>query len=133
MGVGLCAEFGLDPRRDITGHCFLDPGRKTDPVSGLARSRRTYPQLLADVAATFVSIGGVLPGTAPLPATITAQGLLNIRGGEAFRRAPVARQVPAGAVLPVKGRVTGEAVNGNDNWYQLATPAPEFCWSGAVR
>ena len=129
----LCAEFRLDPRRDITGHCFLDPGRKTDPISGLLHSRRNFPQLLADVAATFVSIGGVLPGgPAPVPTTVVAQGLVNIRWGEPFRRAPVVRQVQAGAELKVLKRTDGEAVNGNDDWYELA-PGAEFCWSGAVR
>jgi N-acetylmuramoyl-L-alanine amidase len=128
----LCVHFDLDPRRDITGHCFLDPGRKKDPVSGLLHSRRSYPQLLADVAAVFLRIGGQLPGQPPLPATVTAQGLLNIRQGEPFRRAKVARQVPAGTVLPIIGRRPGEAVNGNDDWYELA-PGGEYCWSGAVR
>lgn len=128
----LCVHFRLDPRRDITGHCFLDPDRKTDPVSGLLRSRRTYPQLLADVAAMFQSLGGVLTAAQPLPATITAQGLLNVRQGEPFRRAAVARQVPPGEVLPVVARVVGEAVNGNDDWYELA-PGSLYCWSGAAR
>ena len=128
----LCVHFGLDPRRDITGHCFLDPGRKTDPVSGLLHSRRSYPQLLADVLATFQSIGGQLPDAPPLPASVVAQGLLNIRQGEPFRRAPLARQVAAGTVLPVQGRLCGEAVNGNDDWYELS-PGGEFCWSGAAR
>ncbi|MBJ6107600.1 N-acetylmuramoyl-L-alanine amidase [Hymenobacter sp. BT523] len=128
----LCVHFQLDPRRDITGHCFLDPGRKFDPVAGLSHSRRTFPQLLADVTAIFQSIGGTLPGLPPLPSSVAAQGLVNIRQGEPFRRAPVARQVPAGAVLPVQGRVVGEAVSGNDDWYELS-PGGLFCWSGAVR
>jgi len=128
----LCVKFELDPRRDITGHCFLDPGRKTDPVSGLLQSRRSFSQLLADVVDTFRVIGGELPDAPPLPATVTAQGLLNIRTGEPFRRAPVARQAPAGEVLAVLGQVTGEAVNGNDAWY-LLSPGNQYCWSGAVR
>ena len=128
----LCVHFGLDPRRDVTGHCFLDPGRKTDPVSGLLRSRRSFPQLLADVVATFGDIGGVLPDTPPLPATVTAQGLLNIRQGAPFRRAPVLRQAAAGEVLTVLGQVAGEAVNGNDSWY-LVSPGNQYCWSGATR
>lgn len=128
----LCVHFGLDPRRDVTGHCFLDPGRKTDPVSGLLKSRRGFPQLLADVVDTFEAIGGVLPDAPALPATVTAQGLLNIRQGEPFRRAPVARQATVGEVLTVLGQVIGEAVSGNDAWFRLS-PGDQYCWSGAAR
>lgn len=128
----LCVHFSLDPRRDVTGHCFLDPGRKTDPVSGLLQSRRSFSQLLSDVVATFQSIGGVLPDASPIPATVTVQGLLNIRQGEPFRRAPVARQATAGEVLAVLGQVPGEAVNGNDAWYEIG-PGGQYCWSGAAR
>src|SRR3954471_746003 len=31
----LCFIYGLDPSKDIVGHFFLDPKRKTDPVTGL--------------------------------------------------------------------------------------------------
>jgi N-acetylmuramoyl-L-alanine amidase len=44
-----CFTFGLDPSRDIVGHFILDPKRKTDPVTGLAQSRRTYEKLLRDI------------------------------------------------------------------------------------
>jgi N-acetylmuramoyl-L-alanine amidase len=130
----LCFRFGLDPRRDITTHCFLDPDRKTDPRTGLAHSRRSITQLIADVVAVFQQGGGVLPGAPPPtpPATVTAQGLLNVRQGEPFRRAPVARQVGAGTVLSIARRVNGEAVNGNDDWYELSSGG-EFVWSGIVR
>jgi N-acetylmuramoyl-L-alanine amidase len=47
----ICHKYHLDPSRDIVGHFQLDPGRKTDPVSGLAASGRTFEQLKADVAA----------------------------------------------------------------------------------
>jgi len=45
----LCYRFQLNPLNAITGHYILDPGRKTDPVSGLAQSQRTFAQLVADV------------------------------------------------------------------------------------
>ena len=45
----ICYRFGLNPTTAITGHFLLDPGRKTDPRSGLAASGRTYEQLLIDI------------------------------------------------------------------------------------
>ena len=128
----LCVHFGLDPLRDITGHCFLDPKRKTDPVTGLAHSGRTFAQLLADVLTTYHDLGGGGAKPAALSATVKAKGLLNIRKGEPFRRAPIARKVPAGAVLPVLRHVAGELLEGNDNWLELV-PGGQFCWSGAVQ
>jgi hypothetical protein len=46
----ICHKFNLDPKRAIVGHFVLDPGRKTDPKSGLAISGRKYEQLFDDVA-----------------------------------------------------------------------------------
>lgn len=128
-----CWKFGLDPARDIVGHHLLDPGRKTDPQTGLARSYRSYRQLLLDVPAAYDYYTG--KAAAPPAAGIEVQGVvvvrapLNIRKGEPFRRAP-ARLVPAGTRLPIVGKVTGERVRGNSRWYAL--PNNEFCWSGAV-
>ncbi|OQP63789.1 hypothetical protein A3860_22890 [Niastella vici] len=48
-----CFTFGLDPSRDVVGHFILDPKRKTDPVTGLAHSRRTYKKLLRDIVAEY--------------------------------------------------------------------------------
>lgn len=127
-----CWRFRLDPARDIIGHCLLDPHRKTDPKSGLARSNRSYEQLLLDVPAMFARCTGVVPSTAGLAAeagTITTRTRLNVRYGEPFRRAP-ARVVPGGQQLPFIGRIEGENVSENSQWYAL--PNNEFCWSGGV-
>lgn len=48
-----CYKFGLDPSVSITGHFILDPGRKTDPKTGLAHSNRTFEQLLKDIIAEY--------------------------------------------------------------------------------
>jgi N-acetylmuramoyl-L-alanine amidase len=128
-----CWRYGLDPTRSIVGHHLLDPGRKTDPVTGLAHSRRSYTQLLKDVVAIYQQgIGAPLPApTLPVfPVSITTRGLVNIRKGEPFRRAVVARQAVKGTVLTGHDLVTGESVNGNDQWYDLQNN--EYCWSGAV-
>lgn len=45
----ICYKFSLNPQTAVIGHYLLDPGRKTDPVSGLAASGRSYEQLLLDV------------------------------------------------------------------------------------
>jgi hypothetical protein len=45
-------KHNVDPTK-LIGHCVLDPQRKTDPRSGLAKSGRTYEQLLKDVVAEY--------------------------------------------------------------------------------
>jgi N-acetylmuramoyl-L-alanine amidase CwlA len=67
--ASICSEFHLDPARSIVGHFFLDPQRKTDPVTGLAHSRRTYEQLLRDVADEYRAGVGAFVVQAP-PAAI---------------------------------------------------------------
>jgi N-acetylmuramoyl-L-alanine amidase CwlA len=59
----LCKQFNLDPQTKIIGHYLLDPSRRTDPVSGLHASGRTYQQLLVDVAKS-------LQGTTPTATTM---------------------------------------------------------------
>lgn len=49
----ICHKFELNPSVSITGHYILDPGRKTDPKTGLAHSNRTFEQLLKDVVAEY--------------------------------------------------------------------------------
>jgi N-acetylmuramoyl-L-alanine amidase CwlA len=55
----LCVRFGLDPAARLVGHFFLDPRRATDPVGGLATSRRTYELLLRDVRAEIMACMGI--------------------------------------------------------------------------
>lgn len=63
-----CHRFGLDPRWAIVGHCFLDPRRKSDPVSGLAHSRRTYEELLQDIVEEYhACLGEEPPPASSLP------------------------------------------------------------------
>ncbi|CAN5279771.1 hypothetical protein BH09BAC2_BH09BAC2_02510 [soil metagenome] len=45
--------YALDPTTSVTGHFFLDPKRKTDPVTGLAHSRRSYDRLLKDIVLEY--------------------------------------------------------------------------------
>lgn len=133
-----CHRFGLDPKKSIVGHFFLDPRRKTDPVTGLAHSRRTYEQLLRDVATEFeeCTTGAIAsPPAGPVliqqsgEATTTVR--LNIRNGAPNTRAPIHQTVQRGTILPYVGIVEdGEPVNGNSVWYADANE--NFFWSGGV-
>jgi N-acetylmuramoyl-L-alanine amidase len=137
----LCHRFGLDPATRIVGHAFLDPNRKTDPIVGLARSRRTYEQLLRDIpleygacrqAAAQAASG---PGTT-IPfvnqaGTVHATARLNVRKDAPNRMAHVVSTVAAGGELPYVGWVVdGEPVNGNPKWFRDAHG--NFFWSGAT-
>lgn len=71
----ICFVFNLDPKNSIVGHCVLDPGRKTDPVSGLKHSNRTYEQLLTDIVKEYQSC---LISDAVNEVTSTKSGLLSL-------------------------------------------------------
>jgi hypothetical protein len=133
----VCVRYKLDPARNIVGHFFLDPGRKTDPVTGLAQSRRTYEQLLRDVASE-VAGASTAPGTAPPPPvsgtamTGTAQihHAVNLRSAP-NRRASVVRVAQPGERLVCTAQTdAGEPVNGNTVWYRTDTGS--WFWSGAA-
>ena len=130
-----CFRHGLDPARSVTGHFFLDPQRRTDPVTGLARSRRTYEQLLRDVVEEYEECAGT---ATPRPAPILSAGKaaatvrLNIRKGAPSTRAPIHQAVPVGTVLDYAEAIRGgQPVNGNPLWY--ADGKGNYFWSGGVR
>jgi N-acetylmuramoyl-L-alanine amidase len=130
----ICHKFNLDPHTSIVGHHFLDPKRKTDPVTGLLHSRRSYEQLLKDVVTeynecmgapekkyNFISGAGVVRSTTKL----------NIRKGEATTKGDVFQIVPPGTSINYTGWVSdGDSINGNSKWYKDANG--NFFWSGGV-
>jgi N-acetylmuramoyl-L-alanine amidase len=130
----LCFQFGLNPAKDIVGHFFLDPARKTDPLTGLAKSRRTYEQLLRDVAKEFEeSSGAALPAAPALPPTgeVTVTAKLNLRK-EASTRSAIVEVVSPGTKLKYTEIVLrGEPVNNNPIWYKRDNGS--YFWSGAVK
>jgi N-acetylmuramoyl-L-alanine amidase CwlA len=137
----LCEKFQLDPAKAVVGHFFLDPKRKTDPVTGLAQSRRTYEQLLKDIVTEYQRCNSVTTSIPKLikPAiTMTGQAgkavtttKLNVRKAFPQRTADILQTVPAGTSLDYQGWVVdGESVNGNSKWYQ--TNEGDFFWSGGV-
>jgi len=133
-----CYEFDLDPRTSIVGHFFLDPTRRTDPATGLAYSRRTYDQLLQDVASDYdgmrAEAGRQPDAGAGFPATgnVSTTARLNIRLGTPSTRVPIFQTVAAGTRLAYDKVVpNGESVNGNPVW--LGDPNGNYFWSGAVQ
>jgi hypothetical protein len=130
-----CYQFGLNPRKAIVGHFILDPDRKSDPATGLARSRRTYEQLLRDVAVEYDECTGGPSGGLPVitqqTGTVTATVRLNLRQGTPSTRAPIVQVVSAGDTVSYVGFTEeGEPVNGNPHWYQDANG--NFFWGGGV-
>ena len=137
----ICHTFGLDPATSVVGHAFLDPARKTDPGSGLARNRRSYEQLLRDIPveyqACLTAPGTTVAAPAPSPARVDQSGAvqvamkLNLRKGRPSRMADIAQVVMPGARLPYTGWVSdGEPVNGNTKWFFDANG--NYFWSGAT-
>lgn len=129
----VCFKHKLDPRIQITGHTFLDPPpRKTDPVSGLAFSLRTYDQLLRDIVAEYEICSGESLDTLTGPVgEVRVTMKVNIRKGEPRQRAPVHQIAAVGTILNSAAAVnTGDPVNGNPVWCK--DPNGNFFWSGAV-
>jgi N-acetylmuramoyl-L-alanine amidase len=131
----LCYVFGLDPSRDITGHFFLDPKRKTDPVTGLAQSRRTYDKLLSDIVLEYNDCTGnvskdalnALAGNDNVTTTVR----LNLRN-QPSTRGSIIETVPANTALQYDGIIEqGETINNNSRWYKTADG--KYFWSGGVK
>ncbi|MFY9259278.1 MAG: peptidoglycan recognition family protein [Gallionella sp.] len=131
----LCHTYKLDPAKSIVGHFFLDPQRKSDPVTGLAHSRRSYEQLLRDVVTEYNVCLGKEPPPAPAIEEVTGMAVstarLNLRKGKASTSAPIARTLTVGTEISYTGLIRkGEAINGNTVWYRTADN--EWFWSGGV-
>jgi N-acetylmuramoyl-L-alanine amidase CwlA len=134
-----CFTFGLDPSRDIIGHCLLDPKRKTDPITGLAQSRRTYKRLLRDIVTEYndcTGNGGDIAGNGKPANDISSTGTATTVSRLNLRVAPTTRS-PVIQVLPAHTRVhykaiemNGEPINNNPVWYQAANG--NWFWSGGV-
>ncbi len=130
----VCHLFELDPATSIVGHFFLDPQRKTDPVTGLAKSRRTYDQLLKDVVTEYNEcIGHPLaePIFQPEAGEAISTVKLNIRKGMPNAKVEIVRTVLSGTKLKYIGWVRdGQTVNGNSKWFK--DEEGNFFWSGGV-
>jgi N-acetylmuramoyl-L-alanine amidase len=131
----ICYVFKLNPAKDIVGHFFLDPARKTDPITGLAKSRRTYEQLLKDIVIEYNDCTSVTPVVPQLniiakAGTATSAMKMNLRPSPDTRGAVV-------EVIPVNTKLTytaltheGMAVNNNTTWYKDANG--HWFWDGGL-
>lgn len=130
----LCFAFQLDPAKDIVGHFFLDPRRKTDPVTGLAHSRRTYERLLQDVLKEYNECIGI-PDVTPFAideqeGSILTAVKLNVRT-KPSTKSSIVQVLPARTSIQYKAILTdGEPVNNNTVWYVDANG--NFIWSGGL-
>lgn len=129
----LCDSFGLDPATSIVGHFFLDPRRKTDPVTGLAHSRRTYEQLLRDVVQEYRACKGApeeVEAAEEDAGTATVAVRLNVRE-RPDTRSRIIQVLRPGEVIGYTAMVHhGEPVNNNSVWYRLSNGY--YVWSGGV-
>ena len=133
-----CHRFDLDPATRVVGHFFLDPHRRTDPVTGLAHSRRTYEQLLRDIVDEYRACRGEGTGGPPSPLTVETRSgtvvttvALNIRRGAPSSRAEIHQTVPRGSRLDYVVIVAnGQALNCNPVWYGDANG--NYFWSGGT-
>lgn len=128
-------KYDLEPRAAIVGHFFLDPHRRSDPVTGLAHSRRSYEQLLRDVESEYWAGQDIPPRDegprVPPSGEVRTTVRLNIRRGAPDTRAPVHQTVGVGTTLVYSKVVEdGQAVNGNPLW--LGDDRDNYFWSGGV-
>lgn len=130
--AALCEQHKLDPSRDVVGHQILDPKRKVDPGAGLARSKRSYEGLLADVVKEYKSAvggaGGIRGSGALAGTTVRAAVRLRLRE-QPDTAARTIEIIEPGTQFKVVKIVPGTRVSGNDEWCELGKG---FCWSGGV-
>lgn len=132
----ICYTYKLNPAKSVVGHFFLDPQRKTDPVTGLAHSRRSYEQLLKDVVTEFNLCSGQEAATPALTVQevsgkAIATARLNVRKGKPSTLAPISQTIAVGGEITYTGLTNvGQAINGNKLWYR--TGDNEWFWSGGV-
>jgi N-acetylmuramoyl-L-alanine amidase len=130
----ICFEFELNPSKDIVGHFFLDPKRKTDPVTGLAHSRRSYEQLLRDVVTEYHAC--ITDGVVPQPVALPAAGRAKVNVKLNMRatpntRADVVQVLSPGTELSFAAVETnGQPINNNAVWLKDANG--NYVWSGGV-
>jgi N-acetylmuramoyl-L-alanine amidase len=131
-----CYRFGLIAATDVVGHFMLDPHRKTDPLTGLGHSRRSYEQFLRDVVTEYQACSGG-HASAPAPVATPACGAvkaavrLHIRKNAPSTMSDICGVAEVGTLLEYVGVVPdGEAVNGNGRWYR--TRNGDYFWSGGT-
>lgn len=112
----LCHHFGLDPAKHITGHEFLDPGRKTDPTNGLKHGGKTFTALIKDVVVMYKTSGGKkVSGTAVK--AVADKEVAEIPSADIYRKVTITTaslNVRNGA--NVTSPIVGTVKKGNSLW-----------------
>lgn len=117
----ICYVFKLDPARSIVGHHILNPGRKSDPVSGLKASGRTYEKLLIDVVAEYKDC----------LKQVEVENIAINRSGRVKTTSAVKLRVGQPNTLEyVDWTDKGEIVSGISKWFR--DKDGNFFWSGAT-
>jgi N-acetylmuramoyl-L-alanine amidase len=91
------------------------------------RSNKMCPGTKADLGRLIRMAGGRAPD---VPDVLFARSAVNVRKGEPSSSAEVVRVIPAGELVNVKAKVTGESVNGVSVWYQNMDD--DFVWGGVL-
>jgi N-acetylmuramoyl-L-alanine amidase len=91
------------------------------------RSNKTCPGTQADIGRLVRMAGGAAP---KVPDVLFARSAVNVRKGQPSSKAELVRVIPAGELVNVRARVTGESVNGVSVWYQNMDD--DFVWGGAL-
>ena len=115
--------------RDIVSrHPKLSPLTRANVVRHREiRSNKTCPGSQADLARLIHQAGGDAP---EVPDVLVARSAVNVRRGQPSSKAPLVRVIPAGELVNVRAKVTGESVNGVSVWYRNMDD--DFVWGGAL-
>ncbi len=127
-----CKKYGLDPSRRIVGHQVLDPKRKVDPGQALRKCARSYEGLLRDVVAVYRECEGGAGqiGTARIATGSGETTVHLVVRTEPRRLGAKLETLTPGTRVNILQVVQGEAVNGNDDWCEIAPG--RYCWSGGL-
>lgn len=92
------------------------------------RRMKSCPGGTAPIDWLIEQASGQHPAPVVTPSHVTAVANLNVRAGAPSTAVAVRRTIPAGAVLPVSGFVTGQMIRSIPFWYR--DPAGDFFWAG---
>ena len=91
------------------------------------RASKTCPGFKVDLSRLILEAGGPPIEQGEL---LRARSRVNVRRGQPATSASIVRVIPAGELVNVRTRVTGEAVNGISAWFQNMDD--DFIWGGAL-
>lgn len=100
---------------------------------------KTWADSIARIATALSNTIESQPATQPMDVPVKATSIVvtapkgvNVRTSP-YTTGTLVGGIKTGAEVDVIKVVTGENVNGNDQWYLLKTATPQYVWSGAVQ